>query len=156
PELERRLLVAGDGPPVHDLKLPDRTDRPLFEPFEGLGDESSREREGRKAECDDGPEQHRPPPLAGQVAQGDREGAHRSSASGVPRAPSRSTSSSDSTCPSWSAITRRARPTTRGSCVAKRKATPLESQIPRIRSRISSAVLESRFAVGSSAKTTDG
>ena len=61
-----------------------------------------------------------------------------------------------STRPSSSATTRRARATTRGSWVAKRNATPPESQTSRIRSRIPSAVCESRLAVGSSAKTTSG
>src|SRR5262249_28283076 len=142
--LKRRLLVSGCGAPVQDLELPDALDRALLQTLEGLGDEAAGQGEGGETEGDDGAHQHRPAALAHHVAPRESEDGHDP------------TRRSLSIRPSWRATTPRALSTTRGSWVAKRNATPRSSDACRISARISSAVCESRLAVGSSANTTAG
>src|SRR5207253_2049008 len=137
------FLVSGDCALVYDLQVADRSDRPLLQAFEGLRDEPPGERERRETERDHGSHEERAALLPHEVAPGECPGIHGSRLS-------------ESTRPSLSDTPRRARATTRGSCVANTNATSRSFPISRMRSRISSAVFESRFAVGSSAKTTAG
>src|SRR5262245_17551476 len=118
-------------------------DRSLTEALERLRHETAGQRDGGEAEDDHASGQEAPPAVPGDVAESQPREAHCGA-----KLPARR--------PSSSVRTRCARATTRGSWEDRTKATPRSWLMRDIKSRTSSAVLLSRFAVGSSARITSG